>query len=435
MELLLTTLLFIIGLVVIIKGGDFMVDSSLRLSKITGISHIIIGVTVVSICTAFPELLVNIIGTSTAKADLATGNALGSIICDCGLILGVVLTCKTLSVSRKDFWFKSSLLLISTVLLFVFGLNQQLNLVEAIILFSMFVLFFGVNIFEGVKDAKLETSLEGSLKANNFEPELKEFDYTKKEVVHSLESHPIKDIVKLILTGIVCVLTMIITPFYRQDDMISVFGLVILGIVFVLYIAQEIVAIKNEIKYGDIEEDNTQLKGEAYKAYKKSPQFKKDIFKTIFYYILGGLAVYIGATLLCDNGQKLAVDFLGIDPTIVGLTVVALGTSLPELVTAIISIKKDTPDLALGNMIGASFINATLILGVSGIISNAMGGALAFSLDTLYISIPLTVLISLVIFIPTILKQKTYRWQGVALLSLYILDYVYIFLTQGRLFG
>ena len=152
MELLLTTLLFIIGLVVIIKGGDFMVDSSLRLSKITGISHIIIGVTVVSICTAFPELLVNIIGTSTAKADLATGNALGSIICDYGLILGVVLTCKTLSVSRKDFWFKSSLLLISTVLLFVFGLNQQLNLVEAIILFSMFVLFFGVNIFEGVKD-------------------------------------------------------------------------------------------------------------------------------------------------------------------------------------------------------------------------------------------------------------------------------------------
>ena len=228
---------------------------------------------------------------------------------------------------------------------------------------------------------------------------------------------------------------MIITPFYRQDDMISVFGLVILGIVFVLYIAQEIVAIKNEIKYGDIEEDNTQLKGEAYKAYKKSPQFKKDIFKTIFYYILGGLAVYIGATLLCDNGQKLAVDFLGIDPTIVGLTVVALGTSLPELVTAIISIKKDTPDLALGNMIGASFINATLMLGASGIISNAIGGALAFSLDTLYISIPLTVLISLVIFVPTILKQKTYRWQGVALLSLYILDYVYIFLTQGRLFG
>ena len=435
MELVLTVLLFTIGLIVIIKGGDFMVDSSLRLSKITGISHIIIGVTVVSICTTLPELLVNIIGVSTGKPDLATGNALGSIICDCTLILGVVLTFKTLSVSRKDFWFKSALLLISTVLLFVFGLNQQLGLAEAIILFALFLLFFGVNIFDGVKDAKLEAKIESDLKVNQLEEPLQEFDYTKKEVVYSIESHPIKDIFRLVLTTIVCIATIALAALYKQDDMISTFGVIILAGVFILYIAQEIVAIKNEIKYGDVEEDNTQLKGEEYKAYKKSPQFKKDIFKTIFYYVLGGFAVYIGATLLCDNGQKLAVDFLGIDPIIVGITVVALGTSLPELVTAIISIKKNTPDLALGNMIGASFINATLIIGLSGIISNGIGTPLTFSLDTLYISIPLTILISLIIFVPTILKQKTYRLQGIALLSLYVLDYVYLFATLGKLFG
>ena len=435
MELLLTVLLFIIGLVVIIKGGDFMVDSSLRLSKITGISHIIIGVTVVSICTTLPELLVNIIGTSTGKPDLAVGNAIGSMLCDCTLILGVVLTCKTLSVSRKDFWFKSTLLLISSVLLFVFGLNQQLSLVESILLFSMFVLFFGVNIFEGVKDAKLEANIETSLQMSNIEQPIKEFDNTKKGVVHNLETHYIKDIVKLVLTTIVCIATIALASLYKQDDMISTFGVVILGIVFVLYIGQEILNIINEIKYGEVEEDNTQLKGEAYKKYKSSPQFKKDVFKTLFYYVLGGFAVYIGATLLCDNGQKLAVDFLGIDPIVVGITVVALGTSLPELVTAIISIKKNTPDLALGNMIGASFINATLIIGSSGIISNGIGTPLTFSLDTLYISIPLIILISLIIFVPTILKQKTYRFQGIALLSLYILDYVYLFATFGNLLG
>lgn len=435
MELLLTVLLFIVGLVVIIKGGDFMVDSSLRLSKITGISHIIIGVTVVSICTTLPELLVNIIGTSTGKPDLAVGNAIGSMLCDCTLILGVVLTCKTLSVSRKDFWFKSTLLLISSVLLFVFGLNQQLSLVESILLFSMFVLFFGVNIFEGVKDAKLEANIETGLQMSNIEQPIKEFDNTKKGVVHNLETHYIKDIVKLVLTTIVCIATIALAALYKQDDMISTFGVVILGIVFVLYIGQEILNIINEIKYGEVEEDNTQLKGEAYKKYKSSPQFKKDIFKTLFYYVLGGFAVYIGATLLCDNGQKLAVDFLGIDPIVVGITVVALGTSLPELVTAIISIKKNTPGLALGNMIGASFINATLIIGSSGIISNGIGTPLTFSLDTLYISIPLIILISLIIFVPTILKQKTYRFQGIALLSLYILDYVYLFATFGNLLG
>ena len=435
MELVLTVLLFIIGLVVIIKGGDFMVDSSLRLSKITGISHIIIGVTVVSICTTLPELLVNIIGTSTGKPDLAVGNALGSIICNCTLILGVVLTCKTLSVSRKDFWFKSVLLLLSTVLLFVFGLNQELGLVEAIILFSMFLFFFSVNVFDGVKDAKLEANIEIGLQISNIEHPIKEFDATKKEAVRSLETHYIKDIVKLILRTIVCIATIVLSVIYKQDDMISTFGVVILGIVFVLYIGQEIVRIMNEIKYGEVEEDNTQLKGEAYKKYKQSPQFKKDIFKTIFYYVLGGFAVYIGATLLCDNGQKLAVDFLGIDPIVVGITVVALGTSLPELVTAIISIKKNTPDLALGNMIGASFINVTLILGMSGIISNAIGNPLTFSLDTLYISIPLTILISLIIFVPTIIKKKTYRLQGISLLLLYLLDYVYLFATFGNLLG
>ena len=126
-----------------------------------------------------------------------------------------------------------------------------------------------------------------------------------------------KDIVKLILTTIVCIATIVLSVIYKQDDMISTFGVVILGVVFVLYIGQEVVKIMNEIKYGEVEEDNTQLKGEAYKKYKQSPQFKKDIFKTIFYYILGGFAVYIGATLLCDNGQKLAVDFLGIDPIVV----------------------------------------------------------------------------------------------------------------------
>ena len=435
MELVLTVLLFIVGLVVIIKGGDFMVDSSLRLSKITGISHIIIGVTVVSICTTLPELLVNIIGTSTGKPDLAVGNALGSIICDCTLILGVVLTCKTLSVSRKDFWFKSVLLLLSTVLLFVFGLNQELGLVEAIILFAMFLFFFSVNVFDGVKDAKLEANIEVGLQTSNIEHPVKEFDDKKKEAARSLETHYIKDIVKLILRTIVCIATIVLSVIYKQDDMISTFGVVILGVVFVLYIGQEIVRIMNEIKYGEVEEDNTQLKGEAYKKYKQSPQFKKDIFKTIFYYVLGGFAVYIGATLLCDNGQKLAVDFLGIDPIVVGITVVALGTSLPELVTAIISIKKNTPDLALGNMIGASFINATLILGMSGIISNAIGNPLTFSLDTLYISIPLTILISLIIFVPTIIKKKTYRLQGISLLLLYLLDYVYLFATFGNLLG
>ncbi len=433
MELILTILLFVIGLVVIIKGGDFMVDSSLRLSKITGISHIIIGVTVVSICTTLPELLVNIIGTSTGKPDLATGNALGSIICDCTLVLGTVLACKTLSITRKEFWFKSTLLLISTILLFIFGLNQQLNLLEAITLFSLFIIFFIVNVIDGVKDAKLETKLDKENK--NEDKSLIEQKIELQKASTDTKYTPIKDIITLVITAIVGLVTLIISPIYAKGDMITTFGIIILAIVFVLYIAQAIVNICKKIKYGDIEEDNTQLKGKEYEDYKKSPQFKKDIIKTIFYYVLGGLAVYIGATLLCDNGQKLAVDFLGIDPIVVGITVVALGTSLPELVTAIISIKKNTPDLALGNMIGASFINATLILGISGIIATGIGSPLTFSLDTLYISIPLTIAISAIIFVPTIIKQKTYRWQGIVLLSLYVLDYVYLFATLGNLLG
>jgi Ca2+/Na+ antiporter len=67
--------------------------------------------------------------------------------------------------------------------------------------------------------------------------------------------------------------------------------------------------------------------------------------------------------------------------------------------------------------------------------SPSIGTPLTFSLDTLYISIPLTILISLIIFVPTILKQKTYRLQGIALLALYVLDYVYLFATLGKLFG
>ena len=438
MEVVVTVLLFIVGFVLIIKGGDFMVDSSLRLSKITGISHIIIGVTVVSLCTTLPELLVNLIGASTGKTDLAVGNAVGSMLCNSTLILGIVMTFLTKSVKRSSFWFKSMLYVFACTLLFIFCFNFTLTLWESLVLFSLFLIFFIVNIISGVREAKIDMKIKKEQTLTKLEKEIVEgSEFLEEPEIQKPEKYkPTKDIIFLSIILLLGISTLILTPIDYTEKMISTANIGILAGVFLLFIVQFVVQMLYKFKYGVIpEEDTNELIGEKLKRYRRSKRYKTDILKSIFYYILGGFLVYLGATLLVDNGQNLAVDYLGIDPIIVGITIVAIGTSLPELVTALISIKKKTMGLALGNMIGASLINATMIIGLSGTVAAALNTPITLSKDTLYITLPVVLFASLIICLPTIIKQKTYKWQGYILLGTYILYNIYLFATLGNLFG
>lgn len=138
--------------------------------------------------------------------------------------------------------------------------------------------------------------------------------------------------------------------------------------------------------------------------------------KTAWLFILGIIGIGAGAVLLVKGAIDLA-RLAGISETFIGLLIVGFGTSIPELATAISAIKRKAIGLTIGNIIGANIINITMITGICGIVS----GGLPLSLQTLYFSVPVLILASLILVLPIIIKRQTYKWQGISLLVIYIL--------------
>ena len=140
--------------------------------------------------------------------------------------------------------------------------------------------------------------------------------------------------------------------------------------------------------------------------------------------ILGAAIIAFGATLLVDNGTIIAKK-VGVPDSVIALTVVALGTSLPELVTAITSLIKGHGSLSLGNIIGANLFNLVLVSGMAITIKPFAVPSEKLFLNTglnssLIVDIPLMLFVMLFLTVPALVKGKLYRWQGVTLLILYV---------------
>ena len=125
--------------------------------------------------------------------------------------------------------------------------------------------------------------------------------------------------------------------------------------------------------------------------------------------------------LLVDNGTRIA-EAIGVPESVIALTFVALGTSLPELVTAVTALSKGHGALSLGNIIGANIFNLVLVSGVSVALSPFAipGGTTLFGAPTsLVLDIPVMLAVMLLLTLPALLRGKLYRWQGIALLGVY----------------
>ena len=149
---------------------------------------------------------------------------------------------------------------------------------------------------------------------------------------------------------------------------------------------------------------------------------KKDsLLKDIILLILGAVLIAFGADFLVDNAIIIAQNF-GVSEKVIGLTIVALGTSLPELVTAITSLVKGHGSLSLGNIIGANLFNLVLVSGAAITISPfpvPVAGLIGGVNASLVLDIPVMFAVMLILTVPTLIKQKLSRWQGVLLLGIY----------------
>ncbi len=184
---------------------------------------------------------------------------------------------------------------------------------------------------------------------------------------------------------------------------------ILLIAIFAVFIVENVSSAKKRMASGENRKEDV-------------PKDKKTVVTNIAKFVGGAAAIVIGARLLVDNGSELARIF-GVSERIIGVTLVAVGTSLPELITTVTSIAKKQSALSVGNIIGANIIDLTLIMPLSAVIS---GKALPVSAAMARFDLPACLIVGLVAAVPTMISSRFYRWQGILLLTVYV---AYVILT------
>ncbi len=299
--------LFAAGLACIVKGGDLFVDAATWIAEASGIPKFIIGATVVSFATTMPEMLVSVFAALEGNADIAVGNAVGSVTANTGLIMCLSLTFMACGMQRRQFGVKAVLLLAAVGLLFAFTRDGQLSVVESLM------------------------------------------------------------------------------------------------------------AARRE--------QGTELAG----AEEKPQVNRKTVLANAGKFVLGAAAIVLGAQLLIDNGSALA-QRLGVPDAVVAATMIAIGTSLPELVTTITAIRKKQSALSVGNIIGANIMDLTLIMPLCALI---LGKPLTVERQGMLLDIPACLVISAAALLPALFSGKFKRWTGYLIGGLYVVYLVIMFTCFG----
>lgn len=184
---------------------------------------------------------------------------------------------------------------------------------------------------------------------------------------------------------------------------LSALGVTLLIIVFAIFFFENIKCVKQKSNEKELTE---QIKS-------------SNKIKCFVIFIIGAISIVVGAKMLVTYGTQIAIS-LNVSQRVISVIAVAIGTSLPELVTAITALKKKSGSLSAGNILGANIIDLTLILPVCSLISIMNGtGELAISVSSVMFDMLVCLGVILIAVVPTIISQKFHRWQGIMLLLSY----------------
>ena len=255
------------------------------------------------------------------NADIAVGNAVGSVTANTGLIMCLSLVCMNCAMTRKQFGVKAGILLATIVVLFGFTRDGQLSVFESAVILVFFAIFLAENLIAGRREQENEAS-----------------------------------------------------------------------------------------------ESNARAKIDA-----------KTMAINIAKFVFGAAAIVLGAQLLIDNGSALA-RMLNVPDSIIAATMIAIGTSLPELVTTITAIRKKQSSLSVGNIIGANIMDLTLIMPLCALIQ---GKPMIVERQGMLLDIPACLVISAAALIPALISGKFKRWIGYLIGGLYIIYLIIMFTSFG----
>ena len=319
--MLVPVLLFLLGLLLLIKGGDWFVDGATGIARRFHIPEILVGATVVSIGTTLPEVMVSSASAVKGAGGIAYGNAIGSVICNTALIAALTVAVKPGKVDRK-------------------------SLKLPVAFFFASAAFYLFNAY----------------------------------------------------------------AFGRFDRWAGI-------VLLLIFLAYMIVVVRQGLSGRNLPDEDSAEHADS----EIEPARQKPLWMEILLLVVGAAFIAVGADLLVDNGTIIA-EKMGVPESVIALTFVALGTSLPELVTAITSLAKGHGALSLGNVIGANLFNLVLVSGMAVTLNPfalPAGKTIAGINSSLVIDVPVMLGVMLILTVPALIRGKMARWQGVTLLTVY----------------
>lgn len=270
----------IIGMILLIKGADFLVEGASNVAKKFHIPEIIIGLTIVSIGTSMPELFVSVTSVLKESSDMAVGNIVGSNIANLMFILGMSAMIRPIRFRKQTMFIEIPICLATSIVFWIMGnINSDISRLEGILLIGLFIAFIAYTIIM-------------SKKANKF----------------------------------------------------------------------------NKEEYEEPENEG-----------------KSSVIMDILAIMVGIVALKYGGNLVVDNAVNIA-EIFNWSEKLIGITILAIGTSLPELVTSITAAFRGKSDIALGNVIGSNIFNMLLIIGVSAIITPLVYN-LSYNIDMIFLTV------------------------------------------------
>ena len=310
--MILDIVYILLGLALLVKGGDYLVDGSVAIAKRAKLSEMVIGLTVVGFGTSMPELLVSAQSAWMGNSGIAMGNVVGSNISNIALILGLTAIVHVIPAQKITLKLDLPFMLLSFVLFVAIAMTGSVGRVAGIIGVLMLICFVSYQVRQ-------------SRKANK---------------------------------------------------------------------AKEAIA-------------------------KENPEANEDaepmaLWKAILLVIVSFLAMVFGANILVEGASNIA-RLLGVTDRIIGLTIVAIGTSLPELFSSVMAAIKGKTDMAIGNIIGSGTFNILCVIGVSSIITPIMGTNIGFAFDY-----ALMIFLGVLLWLFLRSKHLLERWEGFVLTAIYI---------------
>lgn len=329
--MVLSIVFLVIGLIILIFGGEFLVKGAVGLAKAVKISPLVIGMTIVAFGTSAPELIVSITSALDDNAGIAVGNVIGSNIANIALVLGATVLILPIPIDRQTKFVDFPVMLIATGMFYYVAQDGEIVFMEGLILFSALLGYLGYMAIRAVLRRK-------RLKAE--------------------------------------------------------------------------------------EEENTAALPFDVDDYKEEP-----FWKSITFLLIGFIGLYFGAEWFVDGAIGIAEFLLADNPekdVIIGVTVVALGTSAPELVASTVAAYRGETDLSIGNLMGSNIFNIFAVVGITSMVSPMEVSDNAINFDMWWM-----IGVALFMAVALFTGSKIRRWEGVLMLATYV-TYMVVILLRVR---